>query len=127
MGLLFSHLPPSLGAPGLRGGALHGDIEPAGQSGAAGQSRRFARQIGENALADVLGPVGVAAELTQRRGMNPAEMALHELPKSRLRAGFGVLAEQFAVVGHGPFIYNLPPFTKPNEESDGRSGVPEKL
>ncbi len=66
----------------------------------AGQAAGFARKIGENHLRHVLGEVGVARDLPQRRGKNQVDVPRHEFVEGRLGTCQSVDAEELSVVVH---------------------------
>ena len=65
----------------------------------------MAREGEEDALRDVGGVMGVAAEQAEGGGINEIEVTLHERGEGGLGAGLGVAAEERGViiVGHGGF------------------------
>ena len=60
-------------------------IEPAGQQNVAGQSGRFASQLGKHDLRDVARQMSIAAHDAQGRGINHIEVAVYQLRER----GFG--------------------------------------
>ncbi|MEI6860705.1 MAG: hypothetical protein WCL04_00450 [Verrucomicrobiota bacterium] len=75
-------------------------MQPAGERGAVTQGGRLPRQLGERALRDILCEVRVAAEQAQRRGVNEAEMAFHQLSEGGFIVLLGVAAQQIGVGVH---------------------------
>ena len=65
------------------------------------KAARLAGQVAEDLLGDVLGEMGIAADLAARGRIHEIEPTVHQFRESPFGVVFGVAAEEFGV-GHGP-------------------------
>ena len=69
------------------------DVQPPQQGGAGGQRRRLARQIGEDDLRDIPGPMHIATQLAQRRAIDEVDMPAEDDSPLALTTGSLLRAE----------------------------------
>ena len=93
VGLLFPVFSPDF-RPNHSGHRIPGSlIEPGRERRMPNQTGRLSRQVGEDHLRYVLGPVRVPGQLAQGRGIHQSEVAIHQLGKGRVGTRLGIAAE----------------------------------
>src|SRR5206468_7712118 len=111
-GLSFADLAAAFGAQRLRRCEASMPIEPAAEDHIARHRLRLARQVGKNHLRDVLRHVRIAAEPSERRGIDEVDVAFHQFTKRVFVASLDVIPQQLAVVRHTRF-YLIKPAAAP--------------
>jgi hypothetical protein len=82
------------------GGEACTGIKPAGEGGTARERGRFAGQIAENGLRDILSQVRVAVHLPERGGINKVDVPPNEFGESIFGAAAGKPPQQFRIGHH---------------------------
>ena len=84
-------------------------VEPSGQRRVVGKNGRLPGQISEHDLGDILGPMGVTAQLAQAGGVDEIKMASHEFSERLFRATLSIPSEQFGIIVHNVSSNNTRP------------------
>jgi hypothetical protein len=85
----FTGAPSPFGTDRLGGGVAGAGIKPARQDPPRQQRRRFAGQINEHALRDVLGELAIPVDHSQSRRIHQIHVAPNQLGKGRLATALG--------------------------------------
>jgi hypothetical protein len=113
MGLLFMGSPPLLGTHHLGCGESGAGVEPSDKHSPVSKFWGFARQIGKNALRDVVGEMPVAANAAQCGKIYHIDMPANELGEGLIRAIIDILAQQLGVFHCGGLRNELWPNNTP--------------
>ena len=92
--------PAVFGADQFARGKMRAGVEPAGQAFAMGQRCGFADEIGENTLRDIVGEVGIAANLPQRSGIDEIDVAADKFGEGVFGFRADVFSKQLVVRLH---------------------------
>jgi hypothetical protein len=91
MSLLFARKTAAFGSNRFSGGEMRAGVQPSGQNRASGKERCFAGKIGEDSLCNILRPMCVAINLSQRGRINEIKMTPHEFREGIFGPGFGIV------------------------------------
>lgn len=94
LGRRFPMLAPLLAANEIGRCELGRDVKPASERGVVKEVGRFSCKGGEDSLRDVFGEMRIAADATQRAGIDERDVEPHEFGKSGFRTLFDVIAEK---------------------------------